>query len=172
MESFFINRESVTAILRNFRNQFQLSRHDPVPNRKTVLLWVKNFRTTGSALKRKPPGRPRSLRTPENIQIVKESVLRSPKRSARKHSAALSLSVRSVRRILNSDLRFHPYKLMVAQESLERDHETRVACCKDILVIVPANAILITSDEAHFHLSGFVNEQNFRYWSESNPRAT
>jgi len=26
------------------------------------------------------------------------------------------------------------------------------------------------SDEAHFHVSGFVNNQNFRYWSEANPR--
>jgi len=25
------------------------------------------------------------------------------------------------------------------------------------------------SDEAHFHLSGFVNKQNFRYWSATNP---
>ena len=25
-------------------------------------------------------------------------------------------------------------------------------------------------DEAHFHLSGTVNKQNFRYWSESNPQ--
>ena len=24
--------------------------------------------------------------------------------------------------------------------------------------------------EAHFHLSSFVNKQNFRYWSQSNPR--
>ena len=27
------------------------------------------------------------------------------------------------------------------------------------------------SDEAHFHVSGFVNKQNFCYWSEANPRA-
>ncbi|PSN42498.1 hypothetical protein C0J52_09799 [Blattella germanica] len=25
------------------------------------------------------------------------------------------------------------------------------------------------SDEAHFHLSGYVNKQNFRYWSQTNP---
>jgi len=28
---------------------------------------------------------------------------------------------------------------------------------------------LLISDEAHFHLSGFVNKQNFRYWSVTNP---
>ena len=35
---------------------------------------------------------------------------------------------------------------------------------------VSANAILITSDEAYFHLSGFVNKKNFQSWSESNAR--
>ena len=72
---FSHERESVAATLQNFRNRFQLSRHDPVSDRKTILLWVKNFRATGSALKWKPPGRPRSVWTPENIQIVKESYL-------------------------------------------------------------------------------------------------
>ena len=71
--------------------------------------------------------------------------MRSPRRSARKHSAALSLSVCSVKRILISNLKFHPYELMVAEEMLERDHETRIACCKDVLENVPANAILIAS---------------------------
>ena len=30
--------------------------------------------------------------------------------------------------------------------------------------------MLFFSDEAHFHLSGTVNKQNSRYWSESNPQ--
>ena len=90
-------------------------------------------------------------------------------RSARKHSVALSLSVLNARQILLSKLKFLVHKLMVARELLERDHKTRIGCCKDILENIPANAVLITSDEAHFYLSGFDNKQNFRYWSESNP---
>jgi hypothetical protein len=29
--------------------------------------------------------------------------------------------------------------------------------------------VLLMSHEAHFHLSGYVNKQNFRYWSDKNP---
>ena len=28
---------------------------------------------------------------------------------------------------------------------------------------------VMTSDETHFHLNGFVNRQNFRYWCENKP---
>ena len=59
---------------------------------------------------------------------------------------------------------------MVAQELLEQGHEVHVVCCKDIFKNVPANAVRINSDEAHFHLSGFVNKQNFCYCPESSPR--
>ena len=97
--------------------------HKPVSDRKTILLRAKNFKAADSALKRKLLGRPRSVRTPENIQIVYEFILRSPKHSARKQSASFSLSIRGVRRILKSNLKFYKYQLMVAQELL--DHETR-----------------------------------------------
>jgi len=28
---------------------------------------------------------------------------------------------------------------------------------------------IIMSDEAHFHLSGYVNKQNLRFWDTENP---
>jgi hypothetical protein len=28
---------------------------------------------------------------------------------------------------------------------------------------------LLMSDEAHFHVSGYVNKQNCRYWAPTNP---
>ena len=31
---------------------------------------------------------------------------------------------------------------------------------------------IILNDEAHFHLDGFVNRQNYHVWGSENPRAT
>ncbi|XP_076039316.1 uncharacterized protein LOC143024401 [Oratosquilla oratoria] len=155
---------------RAFRAHYKLGWHDAVPDRKSVQLWVANFRATGSALKRKPPGRPRSARTPDSVQAVRLSVTQSPTRSARKHASALGLSDRTVRRILHTDMQFHPYKLMIAQKLHESDLEDSMSCCTDVLQNVPVNDVLLTTDEAHFHLSGCVNKQNFRYWAENNPR--
>jgi len=33
-----------------------------------------------------------------------------------------------------------------------------------------ANAVVMMSDEAHFHPNGFVNKQNCRFWAAKNPR--
>ena len=108
VETYLNFGESVITTQRAIRAHFMLRRNDAVPDRKSILLWVKNFRTTGSSSKRKPPGRPRSARTPENVQTVRQSVMQSPTRSARKHASILGLSDRTVRRILHTDLKFHP----------------------------------------------------------------
>ena len=50
VEDFIRNGEYVTRTLRNFKTHFKLNRNDPGPNRKSVMLWVKNFKATGSAV--------------------------------------------------------------------------------------------------------------------------
>ena len=102
---------------------------------------------------------------------IKASVQQPPQRSARKHAAALRISATSVRRILHKELQMHPYKIMLAQELNENDSETRRALCLEIQQNVRMDALVLYSDEAHFHLCGTVNKQNFRYWAESNPRS-
>ena len=169
VEAYYENNRSVIAMQRAFRTRFALVRNASVPDWKKILLWISNLWATGSTLKRKSPGRPRTVRTPENVEAVRASNQQSPKRSARKHAMPLGISGRSLRRILHADLKLHPYKIMLAQELSERDHANRRAISTEILEQVPAAALLLSSDEAHFHISGAVNKQNFRYWAESNP---
>jgi hypothetical protein len=103
VEEYIRNGGSVITTQRAFRIRFELG-------------WVSNFRATGSALKKKSPGRPRTVTTPEVVARVRASIQQSPKRSALTHAAALGLCDRSVRRILHRDLHMHPYKMKITQE--------------------------------------------------------
>ncbi|PSN40669.1 hypothetical protein C0J52_15768 [Blattella germanica] len=69
--------------------------------------------------KKSQTGRPRSLRTPENIAWMREFVLSSLKRSAKKYAIALQISDRSVRRILQEDLNL--YKMHLVQRISDED---------------------------------------------------
>lgn len=120
----------------------------------------------------KSTGRPRTAVTPENVENVRASVLQSPRRSTRRRAPALGISRRSLQRILQRELRFHPYKIMITQKLHERDFEDRKRFCEQMLDVLYSgdNIVLMMSDEAHFHLDGYVNKQNCRYWAADNPR--
>jgi len=79
-ETYFKNNNSVVVIRRIFRWHFNIRRNDSVPSHNIVLLWVRNFRETASAAKRKWPGREPSLRTLENIERMRQAFVRSPQR--------------------------------------------------------------------------------------------
>jgi hypothetical protein len=59
--------------------------------------------------------------------------------------------------------------MMVVQELHRRDWVNCVAFAHNMLEIVADDAAIGMSDKAHFHLSGCVRKQNFRYWSDPNP---
>jgi len=81
VETYFKN-DSVVLTQRICLRHFNVHRKDSVPSRNTLLLWVRNFRETASAAKRKPPGRGPSLKTPKNIERVRQAFVRNPRRSA------------------------------------------------------------------------------------------
>ena len=116
------NGESVTAVQRLFRVHFNLGRRDTVPGHNTILRWIHSLRTRGSIVK-KPPGPNKTVRTPENIERVRQALIQSPGRSARRHACEMRLSRESVHTILQKDLKFHPYKMCVVQELRATDHE-------------------------------------------------
>ena len=105
--AYFKNGDSVVTPQLLFRRHFNILRHGRVPCRNTIKEWVQNFRENVSALERNPRGRLPTVRTPENVDKVRMAIVKSPRRSVRRHSAVIGLSDRSVRRILHKDLNFH-----------------------------------------------------------------
>jgi len=74
------------------------------------------------------------------------------------------MSKSTVRRILHEDLGIHPYKMMIVQTLHEGDYQQHSAFAELLLEIIEENeeAIMMMSDEAHFHRNDSVNKQNFR----------
>jgi hypothetical protein len=80
-------------------------------------------------MKRMSTGRPRTARTPENVESVRRSVIGSPRRSTRRRASVLGLSRRSLQRILHGELNFHPYKIVIFQKLLPSDFVQRRPFC-------------------------------------------
>jgi len=111
------------------------------------------------------------LRTPENTERLRTAIGRSPRRSVRRHSVVLNDSSRSLHRILHSDVHFHPYKLHAVQELSGRNFASKSSFYEQFVTLVKEHPDvirhLIMSDHSHLELSGCVNIQNVRYWSEN-----
>jgi len=60
------------------------------------------------------------VRTPENVDNVRMSIVKSPR-----HSTAIGLSYHSVQRILHKDLNFHQYKFAIVQELIDHNMANR-----------------------------------------------
>ena len=62
--------------------------------------------------------------------------------------------------------------MMIFHELKELDFEHRRNFADQFLLLLTEENynLLMMTDKAHFHLSGSVNKQNFRYWSPENPR--
>jgi len=73
------------------------------------------------------PGPVATARTPENVEKVREAIVRSPTRSARRHAVELGMSESTLRRMLHKDFGFHTYKMMIAQTLNEGDYQQRSA---------------------------------------------
>jgi hypothetical protein len=172
VKAFYKNSDSFVIAQREFQRQFRIHHNRAVPATHAIKTWVRNFKATGSAIKKKG-GSVKTVRTPEDIAIVREAIERSPHHSVCRHSVSLGLSEASVQQILHEDLHFYHYKIQVTHALHEREYVNRVNFCQPFLQLINQNQELVNnllmSYEAHFHLSGFVNKQNFHYWSATNP---
>lgn len=170
---FLRNNSSVVLTQREFRRRFP---GRPTPTGQTLRRLATRLEETGTTRDLPKAGRPRSSRSAENITAVAQDVEEEPGTSTRQRATQLGISRRSLRRILVTDLKMFPYKVQTVHQLLAVDRQTRLTYAQAILNLNKQednfSSKIIMSDEAHFHLSGYVNKQNYRFWGTENPCIT
>ncbi|XP_075149038.1 uncharacterized protein LOC142222673 [Haematobia irritans] len=108
------------------------------------------------------------------MAAVRDSVAEEPSTSTRRRAQQLHLSRSSLMNIMHKDLHLHAYKVQLSQELKPLDHSKHREWAEWFQEMATVDdqfsKKIIFSDEAHFHLSGFVNKQNCRIWANENPR--
>ena len=171
LESYF-STKSVVLTQRAFRREFPGRK---VPCRKTITNIVEKFRNTGSVGNdnKGHSGRQVTVRTPANVQAVREHLEQSPRKSTRRLSQEVGISRATVQRVIHNDLKLFPYKVQILQKQTDVNKRERVEFCQSISERIENNPgvlnLILFSDEAHFHLSGHVNKQNMRFWASQQP---
>lgn len=123
-----------------------------------ILRWVEAFRTTGSGIKSKSFGLHRTVRTAGNIKQWEDRSL-----------IVLNGSRRSLQGNLHEDLLLQPNQLIVLRRG--NSAQRREICARLWAnFTVDPDTVIMMRDQAHFHLTGYVKKQNWRYWAAENPR--
>jgi hypothetical protein len=135
---------------------------------------IKRFKATCSVKDLARPGRPRSICTKENKQVVESAFSQNPQKSTRRAKQELDISRTSTQRMLH-DLKLKPYHSHLLHAMTEDDPDRRVEfskifrqkCAEDDTF--PEK--IVWSDNASFNFNGHVSRHNTVYWASENPHA-
>lgn len=166
-----IHYENGRSVKTTFRKIIDIFGRYNRPSEPAIKNLVEKFESTGSVQNARTSTHTRSGRSTENIADVSDSVADQPNLSIRRRSQQLGISRSTTWRILHKDLALKAYKVELVQELKPADHSQRRNFA-DFIIEHGAEFAekIIFSDEAHFHLNGYVNKQNCRIWASENPR--
>ena len=142
------------------------------PSNEAIRNIVQKFKETGSINDREKK-RAKTVLTNECVDDIRDKISAAPNTSVRKLSTQCNISYGSVRNALKKSLHYHPYKINVIQELKPADYAKRLNYCNWFLSFIQNNPDILDlvyfTDEAYFHLNGYVNSQNYRTWASENP---
>ena len=146
--------------------------HTPL-SRNTIYKWHSRLITTGSVCDA-PRRRVSPSRSEENICVVKDMFAKSPDKSIRQAVRESGLTYHSVQSILKIELDFRPWKPHYCQALSDEDCDRRLEygeMMTEWLIRCPELCKkIVWTDEAIFHVGGFVNRHNCHYWAAEDPR--
>ncbi|KFM61202.1 hypothetical protein X975_03155, partial [Stegodyphus mimosarum] len=158
---------SSTTVQRHFQTIFG---RNP-PDVKSIKAWYEKFKNTGSVADLPRSGRPRT--SADRVEAVRQSFLRSPKKSVCRASRELQIPKSSLHDILHKHLLFHANKVQIIQALSLNDSTRRYDFAVEMLSRIEDDdgylRRIAFSDEATFFVSGVVNHHNVRIWRSQPP---
>ena len=76
VKTFYKNGDNFVIAQREIRREFGIPCNRAVPSAHAIKTWVRNFKAIGSTVNKKG-GSVKTVRTPENIAVVREAIDRS-----------------------------------------------------------------------------------------------
>lgn len=120
----YVKTNNAQTVRRNWTAKYGT----PAPSRKSIYRIRDKFNATGSILNVKSPGRPKSVNTEQNQELVVQAVVESPHKSSVRISLELGLSKSSVKRIFKT-IGWKPYRPQLVYGLLSKDPNLRLQMC-------------------------------------------
>lgn len=162
---------SVDGCRQDFLARFQNTTLNSKTFSRDLMSIVQCFRDTGSVNHRRGAGRP-LIRSDSVVLRARNAIQEQPTLSVRRLAQRLNVSTGTCHAVLTDNLTMHPYKLKMYQELLPTDYVKRMEYCQFFNQYLNNDDVLdktFFTDEAWFHLTGYLNSQNMRIWSTENP---
>ena len=135
-------------------------------HRATVYRIINKFKATGTTQRLPGQGQKRTVRTPVAIRAVRERIRRNPVRSMRKVAKDLSISEKTVRRIVKEDLGFKSRARTAKQLISAETKVKRFERCKKLINKMKRGVpIILFTDEKVFTVDQVSTSRNDRYIS-------
>jgi len=159
--------ESATAV----RRALQQEKFTDIPVNSTITRIYEKFCETGSVEDIFHSGRPKKY-DDNHAMKVEEILNEKPKSTLTEISSLTNISRSSVFRLIHSELNLKSYKIQIHQKLFEEDYDRRVQTAEELIPLLEDITLenhIFFSDEATFHVSGYVHTQNCRIWSSEKP---
>ena len=130
--TLYLETKSLKTVQARYRRRFNFNNFPP---KFQITCCVKKFKDTGTLIKSTKKGQKSTsgikltARSPENVDAVRDSVGRSPKKPLQRCSQELGLSCSSVHRILKNDIQLYPYRIQIKQTITHNDMAKLVERC-------------------------------------------
>ncbi len=135
---------------------------------------IQKFESTGSVHDNQATnvGVKQTARTNENKEAVRTLLKENPRTSINQLAQQIGVLWSSTYRLMREDIGLFPYKVQVLQKLTVFSRQRRLAIAEEFSVVLTARPSMFFniwfSDECHFWMNGYVNEQNMRLWHDEN----